>query len=134
MARHNLNYWLFGDYYGIGAGAHGKLTMTAPEKIYRTQKYRQPKEYLDPQKKFLTQSTPISHSALLFEFMLNTTRLEAAIPYELFPQRTGLSLEYLQPKLQHAQELGFMTLHPTAWKITPLGRQFTNDLQALFLE
>ncbi|MCX7119365.1 MAG: radical SAM family heme chaperone HemW [Legionellales bacterium] len=134
MARHNLNYWLFGDYYGIGAGAHGKLTMTAPEKIYRTQKYRQPKEYLDPQKKFLTQSTPISHSALLFEFMLNTTRLEAAIPYELFPQRTGLPLEYLQPKLQHAQELGFMKLHPTAWKITPLGRQFTNDLQALFLE
>lgn len=134
MARHNLNYWLFGDYYGIGAGAHGKLTMTAPERIYRTQKYRQPKEYLDPKKKFLTQSNPISQAALLFEFMLNTTRLEAAIPFALFPQRTGLPIEYLQPKLQQAQERGFITLSPTAWKITQLGRQFTNDLQALFLE
>jgi putative oxygen-independent coproporphyrinogen III oxidase len=134
MARHNLNYWLFGDYYGIGAGAHGKLTLSAPEKIYRTQKYRQPKEYLDPQKDFLTQSTLITPSALLFEFMLNTTRLEQAIQFALLPQRTGLPLDYIQPKLQQAQELGLIKLDPTAWQITRLGRQFTNDLQALFLE
>ena len=134
MAQHNLNYWLFGDYYGIGAGAHGKITMNSPNQIYRTQKYRQPKDYLNPQKTFLTQSTTLSHAALLFEFMLNTTRLEQVIPMELFTQRTGLPVEYLHPKLMHAAELGFISLLPTTWQITPLGRQFTNDLQALFLE
>jgi len=134
MARHNLNYWLFGDYYGIGAGAHGKVTLSAPDSIYRTQKHRQPKDYLDPQKTFLTQSTLITADALVFEFMLNTTRLEQAIPFALFPERTGLPLDIIQPKLQQAQELGLITLHPSAWQITRLGRQFTNDFQALFLE
>jgi oxygen-independent coproporphyrinogen-3 oxidase len=134
MAQHNLNYWLFGDYYGIGAGAHGKLTLSAPEKIFRTQKYRQPKDYLDPHKSFLAQQTEISHSALMFEFMLNTTRLEQNIPYALFPQRTGLSIDYLQPKLRIAGDLGFITLFPEAWQITSLGRRFTNDLQAIFLD
>lgn len=134
MAQHNLNYWLFGDYLGIGAGAHGKITVDAPEKIYRTQKYRQPKEYLDRNKSFLAQATPIGIAALPFEFMLNTTRLEQAIPYTLFFQRTGLSDEILQSKLIQAQNLGFIILLPTAWQITPLGRRFTNDLQTLFLE
>ncbi|MCX7090898.1 MAG: radical SAM family heme chaperone HemW [Legionellales bacterium] len=134
MARHNLNYWLFGDYYGIGAGAHGKLTLSAPENIFRTQKYRQPKDYLDPHKSFLTQQTAISHSALIFEFMLNTTRLEQAIPYALFSQRTGLSIDCLQPKLAIAGDLGFITLFPESWQITSLGRRFTNDLQAIFLD
>ncbi|MGV3740005.1 MAG: radical SAM family heme chaperone HemW [Gammaproteobacteria bacterium] len=133
-AQHNLNYWLFGDYLGIGAGAHGKITVDAPGKIYRTQKYRQPKEYLDRNKSFLAQTTPIELSALPFEFMLNTTRLEQAIPYALFFQRTGLSPETLQSKLIQAQNLGFITLLPNAWQITPLGRRFTNDLQTLFLE
>lgn len=134
MAQHNLNYWLMGDYYGIGAGAHGKLTLSAPEKIYRTQKHRQPKEYLDPGKAFLAQTTHISSSSLMFEFMLNTTRLEQAIPYALFTQRTGLSMNYLQSKLEMARNLGFITLLPETWQITPLGRRFTNDLQTLFLD
>lgn len=134
MAQHNLNYWLMGDYYGIGAGAHGKLTLSAPEKIYRTQKYRQPKEYLDPNKTFLAQTTHISSSSLMFEFMLNTTRLEQAIPYALFTQRTGLSMDCLQPNLEMARNLGFITLLPETWQITPLGRRFTNDLQTLFLD
>lgn len=134
QAQHNLNYWLFGDYLGIGAGAHGKLTVKAPEKIYRTQKYRQPKEYLDPHKFFMAQTTVIDTSALPFEYMLNTTRLEQAIPYSLFNARTGLSPEVLQDKLLKAQKLGFIILLPHAWQITALGRRFTNDLQALFLE
>lgn len=134
QAQHNLNYWLFGDYLGIGAGAHGKLTIKTPEKIYRTQKYRQPKEYLEPHKFFMAQTTVIDTSALPFEYMLNTTRLEQAIPYSLFNARTGLSPEVLQEKLLKAQKLGFIILLPDSWQITALGRLFTNDLQALFLE
>lgn len=134
MSQHNLNYWLFGDYFGIGAGAHGKITLEAPEKIYRSQKYRQPKEYLNPNKSFIAQSNPIASNALPFEFMLNSTRLEQAIPYTLFSQRTGLSIEYLYPKLIQAQNMGFITLSNHSWQITKLGRQFTNDLQMLFLD
>ncbi len=133
MARHNLNYWLFGDYYGIGAGAHGKITLAAPDHIYRSQKYRQPKDYLDPKKPCLTQTKALSHDGLVFEFMLNTTRLEAEIPFDLWSQRTGLPIELLWPKLQKAKEIGFITLGLSAWQITALGRQFTNDLQTIFL-
>ncbi len=127
MAQHNLNYWLFGDYYGIGAGAHGKLTLSAPEAIYRTQKYRQPKDYLQLDKPYLTQTTLIQQSALVFEFMLNTTRLEQAIPYALFTQRTGLPMTHLQPKLEQARDLGLIKLQSSTWQIT-------NNLQALFLD
>jgi len=133
-AQHNMNYWLFGDYYGIGAGAHGKLSLRAPDNIYRTQKYRQPKDYLDPQKPFLAQQhAALSPETLIFEFMLNTTRLEQAIEHELFTQRTGLNIELLLPKLQKAEALGLLIRDPSQWQITPLGRRFTNDLQALFL-
>lgn len=133
MAQHNLNYWLFGDYYGIGAGAHGKLTLSAPDHIIRTQKYRQPKDYLDATKPFLSQETLISPSALVFEFMLNTSRLEQAIPYTLFTERTGLPFEHLYPKLIDARDAGFLSFAPDTWQITALGRRFTNNLQALFL-
>lgn len=131
-SRHNLNYWLFGDYYGIGAGAHGKLT-TPDGKIYRTQKHRQPKDYLNPDKPFLTANSQVIHADLLFEFMLNTTRLEQAIPNQLFTQLTGLDFNLLIPNLLKAQQKGLVTLTDTHWQITPLGRQFTNDLQAFFL-
>lgn len=134
MARHNLNYWLFGDYYGIGAGAHGKLTTHAPDHIYRTKKYLQPKAYLDAHKTYLSKTTLLKQTALPFEFMLNTTRLEQAIPYALFTQRTGLSMEWLQPKLLEACKVGFITLQQDHWQITSLGRRFTNDLQAIFLD
>ncbi|MCR9191768.1 MAG: radical SAM family heme chaperone HemW [Gammaproteobacteria bacterium] len=134
MAQHNMNYWLFGDYYGIGAGAHGKLSLQIPDNIYRTQKYRQPKDYLDPQKPFLAQQhTTLSPETLIFEFMLNTTRLEQAIEHQLFTQRTGLNIEWLLPQLQQAEALGLLICYPSQWQITPLGRRFTNDLQALFL-
>ena len=111
-SEHNLNYWLFGDYLGIGAGAHGKITQDAPDQIYRTQKFRQPKDYLDPNKTFIAAKQLIAKTDLPFEFMLNTTRLEQAIPYKLFTQRTGLSLEYLYPKLIQAQQKGFITILP----------------------
>lgn len=131
QAKHNLNYWLFGDYFGIGAGAHGKITTQGH--IQRTRKYRQPKDYQDHDKMFLTEILSIEQEELIFEFMLNTTRLEQAIPYELFTNTTGLSFEQLLPKLEIAQNKQLVTLSDTHWQITELGRRYTNNLQALFL-
>lgn len=132
-SRHNLNYWLFGDYLGIGAGAHGKLTHSERRLIYRTRKQRQPIDYLNPDKPFLAGTECVKKEDLIFEFMLNTTRLEQPIPNELFYTRTGLDMKYLTPKLSTAQSKGLISCDDTHWHITPLGRQYTNDLQALFL-
>lgn len=132
QAQHNLNYWLFGDYFGIGAGAHGKLTEN--NQCYRTRKYRQPNDYLNSDKPFLAEVEAVSTSNLLFEFMLNATRLEQPIEKYLFTERTGLNYHYLEPGLLKAQQKGLLVIHDHTWQITPLGRRYTNDLQTLFLE
>lgn len=131
LARHNLNYWLFGDYYGIGAGAHGKISLG--QTIYRTRKQRQPADYLALDKAFLVEREVVTPDSLLFEFMLNATRLEQAIPHALFSERTGLPFDRLHPLLVHAASKGLITLDERFWQITPFGRRYTNDLQALFL-
>lgn len=131
QAQHNLNYWLFGDYLGIGAGAHGKLTLN--RQIHRTRKHRLPKEYQNKAKPFLAQRDVVVNEELVFEFMLNATRLEQAIPFSLFEQRTGLNLKLLMPKLKMAHAKNLISLSDTHWQITPFGRRYTNDLQALFL-
>ena len=133
QARHNLNYWLFGDYFGIGAGAHGKLTVADSLQIMRTRKQRQPMDYLNPDKPFLAATEIVSTADTLFEYMLNTTRLQQAIPHELFTQRTGLNSENLTLGLLKAEQKGLVTINSTHWQITPFGRRFTNDLQAIFL-
>lgn len=130
-ARHNLNYWLFGDYLGIGAGAHGKITLQ--NKVQRTRKHRLPREYQNPAKPFLAHRETIKAEELVFEFMLNATRLEQAIPFSLFVERTGLSSAVLLPKLHNAAAKNLIYLTDRHWQITPLGRRYTNDLQALFL-
>jgi putative oxygen-independent coproporphyrinogen III oxidase len=132
-AQHNINYWQFGDYYGIGAGAHGKWTSPDVKHIYRTRKQRQPKDYLDASKPYLIEKKLIQPHDLIFEFMLNTTRLECPIPYVFFSERTGLALETLMPKLQEAKSRDLLHLDNTSFRITPFGRRFTNDLQSLFL-
>ena len=132
-ARHNLNYWLFGDYFGIGAGAHGKLTTPANMEIFRTRKQRQPIDYLNIDKPFLAALDQVSQADLIFEFMLNTTRLEQAIPNILFTERTGLSFDLLAPLLIQAQSKGLVITNNTNWQITTFGRRYTNDLQAIFL-
>jgi putative oxygen-independent coproporphyrinogen III oxidase len=133
VSSHNLNYWLFGDYYGIGAGAHGKLTSLDKKHIYRTQKTRQPADYLNPAKPFIVAVDEVSRNDLIFEFMLNATRLQQPIANTLFTERTGLPLEALAPGLQQAQAKGLITQNATHWQITPFGRRYTNDLQGLFL-
>ena len=132
-SQHNLNYWLFGDYFGIGAGAHGKITHPHTLEVLRTHKYRQPHEYLDPKKPFLASQQAIQPQTVLFEFMLNTTRLQQPIPFTLFEERTGLAFSSLMLKLREAEEKGLILIEKNYWKITELGRRFTNDLQCLFL-
>lgn len=133
-AKHNLNYWLFGDYYGIGAGAHGKLSSAATHEIHRTRKQRQPSDYLHPDKEFLAAKDRVSSESLLFEFMLNTTRLEQEIPNHLFQERTGLCFDtVLKPLLLKASEKGLISIKDSSWQITPFGRRYTNNLQTMFL-
>ena len=130
VSRHNLNYWMFGDYLGIGAGAHGKFTSDA---IYRTRKHRQPKDYLDESKQFLAECSVVKHDDLVFEFMLNTTRLEQAVSHALYTERTGLSMESIMPQLKQAEAKGLIEMDAEKWQVTALGRRYTNDLQAMFL-
>ena len=131
-SRHNLNYWLFGDYFGIGAGAHGKLTPSGKQ-VLRTRKHRQPNDFLDANKPFLSAQEIVSDTSLIFEFMLNTTRLQQAIPYSLFSERTGLPLSVLQSGLEEASAAGLISLGAQDWQITESGRRFTNNLQSMFL-
>lgn len=131
QARHNLNYWLFGDYFGIGAGAHGKIT--TPNGILRTRKHRQPKDYQNTDKPFLAGIESVEGDELVFEFMLNTTRIDQPIPLELFSATTGLELNALLPKLKLAQNKNLISLTDTHWQVTALGRRYTNNLQAIFL-
>jgi putative oxygen-independent coproporphyrinogen III oxidase len=133
QAQHNLNYWQFGDYYGIGAGAHGKFTAPDFKSITRTRKQRQPKDYLNPDSSYLIENRVLSSNDLIFEFMLNATRLEQAIPFALFTAHTGLDIQHLLPHLKTAEQQGLLHCTKTHWQVTPFGRRFTNDLQRLFL-
>ncbi len=119
FAKHNLNYWLFGDYYGIGAGAHGKISLG--QEIYRTRKQRQPTDYLALDKAFLVERELVTPDSLLFEFMLNTTRVEEAIPQSLFSERTGLPFNHLHPFLVHAASKGLVTMNEHFLASYPIG-------------
>ncbi len=134
--RHNLNYWLFGDYLGIGAGAHGKVSMSAPEHILRTVKPKQPGEYQVQTARSAAigecQTVPVSE--LPFEFMLNALRLNEGFSGDCFEARTGLSMEVVSSKLHDAQRRGLLAVRPGGWQPTALGRRFLNDLQAAFLD
>jgi oxygen-independent coproporphyrinogen-3 oxidase len=134
--RHNLNYWLFGDYLGIGAGAHGKVSLELPQRILRTVKPKQPREYQDRIRRAppaAGDSSYIVTADLPFEFMLNALRLNEGFDAETYLARTGLSLQNLQEKLSNAQVRGLLERRPLGWRPTELGRRFLNDLQASFL-
>jgi len=132
-ARHNLNYWTFGDYLGIGAGAHAKLTL--PDRILRQERARLPASYLAQaaQGRFVAAERRLSAPDLCFEFMLNALRLRAGFEETLFGQRTGLSLAALEPALTQAQERGLLLRADGRIGASALGLRFLNDLQAMFL-
>jgi coproporphyrinogen III oxidase-like Fe-S oxidoreductase len=133
--RHNLNYWLFGDYIGIGAGAHGKVSMATPSHILRTVKPKQPGEYQVQAMRMpaIGERQAVATQDLPFEFMLNALRLNEGFSDECFEARTGLSLGLVQPLLEDAGRRGLVAHRAGGWQPTALGRRFLNDLQATFL-
>jgi putative oxygen-independent coproporphyrinogen III oxidase len=132
-ARHNLNYWTFGDYLGIGAGAHAKLSL--PDGVLRTERYRNPALYLEhaAQGRFIAAQRVLDAGDLVFEFMLNALRLNDGFATALFAERTGLGLAALMPGLAAAQGRGLLQWDGQRVRPTALGMRFLNDLQALFL-
>ncbi|MES2218275.1 MAG: radical SAM family heme chaperone HemW [Pseudomonadota bacterium] len=130
---HNLNYWEFGDYLGIGAGSHSKITCMDQQQITRHWQMKQPKDYLDPNKKFTAEQKILTPQETVFEFMLNALRLSKGVSLPLFYERTGLSAESLQPAVDIAKNKKLLTDNPDCLCPTDLGQRFLNDLTALFL-
>ena len=132
-ARHNLNYWTFGDYLGIGAGAHGKISFR--DRIVREQRSRKPQAYLRaaPQGKPLQESREVLDAELAFEFMLNALRLTDGFPVALFAQRTGLPITVIESQLKAAEGAGLLERDHATIRPTPKGRRFLNDLLEPFL-
>jgi oxygen-independent coproporphyrinogen-3 oxidase len=144
--RHNLNYWLFGDYVGIGAGAHGKLSFALPQHIRRTVKPKQPREYLEQVGRAgsgaavsgggasIGESSLIAAADLPFEFMLNALRLNEGFTIRDYRRRTGLEMASVEGKLAEGEARGLLVSRGDGWCPTELGRRFLNDLLLSFLE
>ena len=129
-ARHNVNYWEFGDYIGIGAGAHGKLSF--PDRITRHARIKQPRDYL-ARAATLMGDRVVEESALGFEFMLNALRLVEGFPVALFAERTGLSLARLEGALSEVERQGWIARDWQRIRPTERGRRFLNELLERFL-
>jgi putative oxygen-independent coproporphyrinogen III oxidase len=130
---HNLNYWKFGDYLGIGAGAHSKLSFA--HRVVRQVRWRDPKLYMDKALagEAVTQETQVSRADLPFEFMLNALRLREGFKLQDFSEKTGLPVTALQPGLEEAERRGLIEWDLLHVKPTERGFDFLNDLQSLFL-
>lgn len=134
-SHHNLNYWHFGDYAGIGAGAHGKITLPAEQSIIRRVRSRQPQAYLQQSPDTLiSHQHVVSEQDLVFEFMLNALRLIEGFDTRLFEQHTGLSFQLIETPVKKAIDLGLLVQDGLRLKPTHLGLRFLNDLQALFMD
>jgi putative oxygen-independent coproporphyrinogen III oxidase len=132
QARHNLNYWLFGDYLGIGAGAHGKLTQPDGS-IMRTRKTRMPAHYLDRSRTLLTESRTIPSEELPFEFMMNALRLYEGCPAPLFEARTGLALQQIAAPLAKLRQRGLLLADPQRLQPSETGLRYLNELLLDFM-
>lgn len=133
QARHNLNYWQFGDYLGIGAGAHTKLSF--PHRVIRQARYKQPKAYMEHMRlgNPIQEEAEITRSELGFEFMLNAMRLSHGVDVNLFAERTGMALNAIESALNEAEARGLLYRDHKTIKPTELGQRFLNDLQQMFL-
>ncbi|RLT95111.1 radical SAM family heme chaperone HemW [Ketobacter sp.] len=131
QCKHNLNYWRFGDYLALGAGAHGKLTL-ADGRVLRYQKTRLPQDYLHPDKAFTAKQHVVAQPDLPFEFFMNALRLMEPITKSLFSERTGLALQTVEKPVAHAVAQGLLEDHPDHWRTTELGQRFLNTLLNLF--
>lgn len=143
QCQHNLNYWRFGDYLGIGCGAHGKITDVAKGLIQRTVKVKHPKGYLDSNRDPLDHLNTVTSDELPFEYMMNQLRLFSSFTLDHYQQHTGLPANTVLPILKQAQNKKLMTcsdnslseelVMKSSWQVTPLGHRYLNDLLELFL-
>jgi oxygen-independent coproporphyrinogen-3 oxidase len=133
QSRHNRNYWEFGDYLGIGAGAHSKLSF--PHRIIRQARFKQPASYLQNALtgSVIQEEHEVERASLGFEFMLNALRLTEGVPTRLFIERTGQSTQSIEAALQRAERKGLLEADHQNIRPTPLGQRFLNDLQQIFL-
>ncbi|PID45302.1 MAG: YggW family oxidoreductase [Proteobacteria bacterium] len=131
---HNRNYWEFGDYLGIGAGAHGKVT-SQDGSIHRYHKYRQPKQYMEKARigEFRTGDSILTPEKLPFEFMLNALRLKHGVDSHLYEQRTGQALNTITPTLLEAQKSGLLDSQDNKIVCTERGWHFLDNTLSLFL-
>ncbi|MGL5359049.1 MAG: radical SAM family heme chaperone HemW, partial [Shewanella sp.] len=131
QCRHNLNYWQFGDYLGIGCGAHGKITLPAQNRIIRTVKIKHPKGYLSSNT-YLDEQTEVAIEDRALEYLMNRLRLISPIPKAEFERRTGLHRSVLTSGMEKGKQRGLLTESAEHWQLTPKGQMFVNDLLSQF--
>ena len=131
-SRHNVNYWQFGDYLGIGAGAHGKITIPEDNQVLRTTKTRQPKDYLNRVGSPLAKKMEISKEEIILEFMMNGLRLNNGVPTHYLSARTGVDEKSIKQKVSKLQSQGLMESNALRYQTTSLGYQFLNTVLQSF--
>jgi oxygen-independent coproporphyrinogen-3 oxidase len=131
--RHNLNYWEFGDYLGIGPGAHAKISL--PDRILRETRPRQPRDWFSAVEagQVVESQRVLNAAELPFEFMLNALRLTGGVPSALFSERTGLPFACLSSGIEQALTRGLLDPDPARLRASPIGLRFLNDLVGIFL-
>ncbi|KKO48805.1 coproporphyrinogen III oxidase [Arsukibacterium sp. MJ3] len=134
QCRHNLNYWRFGDYLGIGCGAHGKITLPAQDSIVRTVKIKHPKGYMDISRGYLDKKQQVVPAERPFEFFMNRFRLLEPCPHQEFTAYTGLELDSIQPAIDKAVQQGLLQNDKQQWQITDKGARYLNNLISLFID
>ena len=132
-SRHNLNYWQFGDYLGIGAGAHSKISFH--DKVLRQMRYKQPQAYMDAvaRDEPIQEQHEVTHQDIAFEFMMNALRLNEGFDSALFTERTSLPLLVIRRELEEAEKKGLLTRDLKRIAPTQLGQRFLNDLLEIFM-
>lgn len=135
-ALHNLNYWQFGDYLGIGAGAHGKITNVAERKIERYTRHKIPKRYIElaGTNAVITETRTLVRDELALEFVMNAFRLTEGVPGQLFSERTGLTLKSAERELLLAEERGLIEWQLNKLKPSPKGIRYLNELLEIFVK
>lgn len=134
-SQHNLNYWQFGDYLGIGAGAHGKVTDPAGAMVWRRSKQRTPRSYLENAgtPRSLASNAQVSDRDLPFEYMMNALRLIEGVPIREFAERTGIDVSKIRPVLEYAHARGWIWEFGEHLRTSETGQRFLNDVISLFL-
>jgi len=135
QCQHNLNYWEFGDYIGIGAGAHAKLTSPADFGIERFQRIRDPEQYMQAtiEGSAISQQHHVKQADRAFEFMLNALRLSHGFSQQLFSERTGLEFSYIETRISELADMGLISIEGDLLSPTEQGRRYLNEMTERFL-